>query len=94
MLSKIKRLLKKTVPKTKLDYAEWLCMIFAMIASYMVAAAAGQEGIGYVFYGISTCFMIYIAVLLKRPTLVYLQLYFMGINILGTWNYLIVPMMN
>lgn len=86
--------LKKLKPKTRLDYAEWFCMITAMIASYLVAAKAGDEGMGYVFYMISTTAMIYIAIVLQRPTLIYLQVYFAIINGLGIWNYLILPMMN
>lgn len=73
---------------TKLDVIEWIGVITAMIASALVATHT-FVGVGYIFYTLSSLAVGYVMLNLKRKGLLYLQGYFIVINLIGIYNYLL-----
>jgi hypothetical protein len=70
-----------------LDVIEWVGVVTAMVAAPLVAANSGFQGLGYSFYIISSFAVGYVCWKLKRRGLLFLQVYFLGINLLGIWAY-------
>lgn len=77
------------LPKTGMDWVEWLGAISGIGGAVIIALNIGIVGYGYLVFSVSTICYLYVGWKLKRMPLLIMNIIFAGINILGIWRWLL-----
>lgn len=79
------------MPKTRLEWADWVGAITGIIGASLIASNIGMQGLAFCVFTFSVLCFIYVAKIKDIKGMLVMNMIFLVINIWGIWRWIFAP---